>query len=183
MIGGLLGEGSFLWEQTQLLLWAAAGTCSGGQDGALLVLWVPVPGSSHVLGAAPARWQEEFQALQCSMFSPCSCCCRGGLFQEVLIHQIYSAASRVSCGDVSVGKSLEALILILHFQAFGLKNAVKTGIPHRKRASFPSQCSWVSQAVHSAFGRALQNSLFVFVPGEARAGLSGLFCGGCQFCT
>lgn len=88
MIGGLLGEGSFLWEQTQLLLWAAAGTCSGGQDGALLVLWVPVPGSSHVLGAAPARWQEEFQALQCSMFSPCSCCCQGGLFQEVLIHQI-----------------------------------------------------------------------------------------------
>lgn len=119
---------SFLGEQTQLLLWAAGGTCSGDWDEASVCSW----GSSRVLGAAPARWQEEFQALQRSLCSTCSCCGQDGLFKEILIHQIEGTASRISSGDILVGKSLEALILILYFQASGLRNAVKTRDPSRK---------------------------------------------------
>lgn len=109
-------------------------SCSGLQVGLVQVTgmrppfvpWIPVPGSSCVLAAAPAQWQEEFQALQCSPCSTCSCCGQDGSFKEVLIHQLEGTASRISSGDISVGKSLKALILILYFQASGLRNAVKS---------------------------------------------------------
>lgn len=166
-------------------------SCSGLQVGLVhvtgmrppFVPWIPVPGSSRVLAAAPAQWQEEFQALQCSPCSTCSCCGQDGSFKEVLIHQIEGTASRISSGDISVGKSLKALILILYFQASGLRNAVKSKDSSWKTCPIflPVQLGLTACAL-SIWKSSGELHLFL---SQVRQGavLSGLFCGGCQFCT
>lgn len=169
------------------------GLCSGLQVGLvqgtrmkpLFVPWLPVPDTSRVLGAAPGRWQEEFQAPQCSLCSTCSGCCQDALFKEVLIHQIWRTASGISSGDVLVGKYLEALMLIWYFQAFCLKNAVKIRDSSRKTCPvfLPVQLGLTACAL-SIWKSSGELHLFFFLSQVKRgAVLSGLFCGGCQFCT
>lgn len=69
-----------------------------------------------------------------------------------------------------MGKSLEALVLILHFQASGLKNALKTRDSSWKMCliSLPVQLGLTACAL-SIWKSSAELHLFVFVPGEARS--------------
>lgn len=132
-------------------------TCSGAQDGAR-ELFCPGSSTKQVAGGAPGTC------------APCSS------LAHVVVRMIYSRSSDpshtessiwISCGDISVGESLEAWIPVLHFQASGLRNAVKTRDPSQKTCPIflPVQLGLTAQHWKSS----AELHLFYFFPSEARS--------------